>query len=136
MPADSSAMAERTDRYLRSLRAVPVRNADIRATQGPAPGELTVVVRLRYGPFLGLLRRLLRARTSKTYVLDSVGREVFEDIDGTRDFETLIDRFAARHRLAFLEARALLAQYLQILARRGIVVATLPRSAVAEKPTV
>ena len=119
---------DRADRYRRSLRAVPVRNAGARLAEGPSPGELTVEVRLRYGPFLGLLRRLLGARDSKRYVLDGVGREVFEDIDGERDFEELIDRFAARHRLAFLEARALLAQYLQTLTRRGLVVATLPRS--------
>ena len=123
-------LEEQTDRYRRSLRAVPVRNAEARASEGPGSGELTVEVRLRYGgAVLGFLRRLLRARTAKTYVLDAVGREVYEDIDGHRDFETLIDRFAARHRLTFLESRALLAQYLQILTRRGIVVATLPRTA-------
>ena len=121
------SLEEQTDRYRRSLRAVPVRNAEAHATPGPGPSELTVEVRLRYGPVLGLLRRLLKARTAKTYVLDPVGREVYEDIDGVRDFETLIDRFAERHRLTFLESRALLAQYLQILTRRGIVVATLPR---------
>ncbi len=125
------SIEEQTDRYLRSLRAVPVRNAEARATPGPGRDELTIEVRLRYGPVLGVLRRLLRARTAKTYVLDAVGREVWEDIDGHRDFETLIDRFAERHRLTFLESRALLAQYLQILTRRGIVVATLPRTSSA-----
>ena len=124
-------LEEQTDRYRRSLRAVPVRNAEARATPGPAPDELTVEVRLRYGPVLGFLRRLLKARTAKTYVLDAVGREVYEDIDGHSDFESLIDRFAARHRLTFLESRALLAQYLQILTRRGIVVATMPRTPAA-----
>ena len=129
------SLEEQTDRYQRSLRAIPVRNTEARVTPGPGRDELTVEVRLRYGPVLGLLRRLLKARTVKTYVLDAVGREVYEDIDGTRDFETLIDRFAERHRLTFLESRALLAQYLQILTRRGIVVATLPRDAIPHRPT-
>lgn len=120
-------LEEQTDRFRRSLRAVPVRNAEARARPGPGPDELTVEVRLRYGSVLELLRRLLKARTAKTYVLDAVGREVYEDIDGQRDFESLIDLFATRHRLTFLEARALLAQYLQLLTKRGIVVATMPR---------
>ena len=118
---------QQTERYRQSLRAVPVRNADVRRLPGGPADGLRLEVRLRYGPLLGFFRRLLRARTEKVYELDAVGREVYEDIDGTRNFETLIDRFAARHKLTFLEARALLAQYLQILTKRGIIVATMPK---------
>ena len=116
-----------TERYRQSLRAVPVRNASVRVVPGGAPDELLLEVPLKYGTVLGILRRLLHARTAKTYALDGVGREVYEEIDGQRDFEELIDRFAERHKLTFLESRALLAQYLQILVRRGLVVATMPR---------
>ncbi len=122
---------QQTDRYLASLRAVPVRNLGVRERPGARPDELLLEVRLRYGPFLRFFRWLLNARMTKTYALEGVGREVYEDIDGHSDFETLIDRFAARHRLTFLESRALLAQYLQILTRRGIVVATMPRTPAA-----
>ncbi len=120
---------QQTERYRQSLRAVPVRNLGVREIPGGPADELRLGVRLRYGPVLGVLRRIFHARTEKVYALDAVGREVYEDIDGKRDFETLIDRFAARHKLTFLEARALLAQYLQILTKRGIVVATMPRGA-------
>ncbi len=120
---------QQTERYRQSLRAVPVRNSDVRRLPGSPADELLLEVHLRYGPVLGFFRRLLHARTEKVYALDAVGREVYEDIDGTRNFETLIDRFAARHKLTFLEARALLAQYLQILTKRGIIVATMPKGA-------
>lgn len=119
---------QQTDRYLASLRAVPVRNLGVRERPGTNPDEILLEVRLRYGPVLRLFRWLLNARTTKTYALAGVGREVYEDIDGKRNFEELIDRFAERHKLTFLESRALLAQYLQILTRRGIIVATMPRT--------
>ena len=126
MPDSTS---QQTDRYQTSLRAIPVRNLGVREIPGGAPGELRLEVRLKYGPVLSFFRWLLKARTVKVYALEGVGREVYEDIDGKRDFEELIDRFAARHKLTFLESRALLAQYLQILTKRGVIVATLPRDA-------
>ena len=120
-------LAADTEAFRRSLRAVPVRNARARAVPA-ADGSLRVEVPLRYSGFQSFLRRLLPARDSRTYALEGVGREVYESIDGKKNFETLIDEFAARHRLSFFEARALLASYLQLLARRGLVVATLPKN--------
>lgn len=125
--AATDRTALQTERLRQSLRVVPVRNAGVSALPPEAQGELQLQVVLRYGPVTGVLRRLLGARTHRRYVLEGVGREVYEDIDGTRTFEQLIDRFAERHKLSFFESRALLAQYLQILVKRGLVVATLPR---------
>lgn len=118
---------QQTDRYRQSLQAIPVRNQRLTEATDPNTGDLLLTVRLRYGPILGALRWLLKAQQTKTYALDGVGREVYEDVDGKRNFETLIDRFASRHKLTFLEARALLAQYLQMLTKRGIIAATMPR---------
>jgi len=61
-------------------------------------------------------------RTSRRYELTGIGLEVFRDIDGHKTFEQLIDQFAARHQLTFFETRALLLQYIGMLAARGIVV--------------
>lgn len=124
---------QQTDRYRQSLKAIPVRNSRIQELPGETPDELRISVKLRYGPVLGFFRWLLKAKNEKVYALDSVGREVYEDIDGKRNFEELIDRFAARHKLTFLESRALLAQYLQILTKRGIVAATMPRDVLSAR---
>ncbi len=118
-----------TDRFRQSLRVVPVRNAGVRILSGERPGEVRVEVTLRYGRLGSLWRGLFAARGKRQYILEGVGREVYEDIDGQRNFEQLIDRFAARHRLSFLEARALLAQYYQRLTKSGLIVGTLPSDA-------
>ncbi len=117
-----------TERLRQSLQVVPMRNRGV--TQLPASNEreLHLEVTLVYGTTTGLLRRLLGARSKRSYVLEGVGREVYQDIDGRSTFEELIDRFAARHKLSFFESRALLAQYYQMLTKRGLIVATLPKT--------
>lgn len=125
---DNPRTALQTDRLRQSLRIVPVRNSGIRALPSDDPSALHLEVTLRYGPISSLLRPLLRFRSNRRYVLEGVGREVYEDIDGQATFEQLIDRFSERHRLTFFESRALLAQYYQLLSKRGLIVATLPRN--------
>jgi len=122
-----SRTEKETERFRQSLRAVPVRNRGVRVLASENEAELHLEVSLTFGSALGVLRRLLRAPKTCCYILEGVGREVYEDIDDQRNFEQLIDRFAERHRLSFLESRALLAQYLQILTKKGLVVATMPR---------
>jgi len=116
-----------TERFRQSLRAVPVRNRGVKVLPSDNPAELNLEVTLTFGTMLGIFRTLTRAPKTCCYILEGVGREVYEDIDDQRNFEQLIDRFAERHKLTFLESRALLAQYLQILTKKGLVVATLPR---------
>lgn len=120
--------ALQTERFRQSLRIVPVRNTRVESVPCDIPGGIALEVTLKYGPMGSVLQRILKARSRQRFVLEGVGREVYEEIDGQRDFETLIDRFAARHKLTFLESRALLSQYLRLLAKRGLVVATLPRA--------
>ncbi len=115
-----------TEPFRQSLRVVPVRNAAVVALPGGRPDAVRLRVTQRHGPLGTLWRRLAGGRAHREYVLDGVGREVYEDIDGRRNFEELIDRFAGRHQLSFLESRALLAQYYQLLTRRGLIVAALP----------
>ncbi len=123
-PSRSTLQAER---FRQSLKVVPVHNQGVSVLPSETPEVLTLEVTLRYGPAGDLLRRFFKARTHRRYVLEGVGREVYEDIDGFRNFEQLIDVFAERHRLSFMESRALLAQYYQMLSKRGLIVATLPR---------
>ena len=116
-----------TERFRQSLRAVPVHNRGVKVLPSDNPAELNLEVTLTFGTMLGIFRALTRAPKTCCYILEGVGREVYEDIDDQRNFEQLIDRFAQRHKLTFLESRALLAQYLQILTKKGLIVATMPR---------
>ena len=120
--------AVQNERLQQSLCVVPMRNASVETLPSDVPGTLALQVTLRYGTFGRLLRKVLPVRPQRRYVLEGVGREVYEDIDNRATFEQLIDRFAARHRLTFFESRALLAQYYQLLAKRGLIIATLPRA--------
>ena len=124
----SLSIPQQEARFRESLKVVPVRNAGVRVLESDDPDELVVEVQLRYdGPALRLMRRFFKLRPAKRYVLDLIGRRVYEAVDGVKTFEQLIDEFAAREKLTFFESRALLGQYFQMLVRRGVVVATLPR---------
>ncbi len=111
----------------RQLDAVPVRNAHVRTAPGAASGEIVVDLTLRYTGWRGLLACALKPRTTRRYVLDGIGREVYEAIDGVRTFEQLADAFAVRHKLTFLEASGLLAQYYRTLIARGLVAVAIPK---------
>ncbi len=110
----------------RQLAAIPVRNVHVRTAPGSAPGEIVIELTLRYTGWRGLLARWLKPRATRRYLLDGFGREVYEAIDGVRSFEQLADAFAARHKLTFLEARGLLAQYHRTLVARGLVAVAIP----------
>ena len=117
-------------RFREALRAVPVRNAHVRAAPLPDdPERLDVEVELLYRtPLQRALRRILRAAPTKHYKLDRLGTRVYRMIDGKKNFGMLVDEFAAAEKLTFFESRALLGQFLQHLARRGLVVAGIPKS--------
>ena len=123
-----SSPADEARRLRDSLRAVPVRNAHVFSVPGPEPGELAVEVELAYkSAVLRFFRDLFGLSSRKKFVLDRIGSAFYASIDGKKDLETLADEFAAREKLTFFEARALVGQYLQTLTKKGLVVATLPK---------
>ena len=110
------------------LASIPVRNVHVEVSEDiENPGALLVQVDLKYRGWKRLARRILKARRTRSFRLDGVGREIYESVDGERSFEGLIDAFAARHHLTFFEARGLLMQYMQTLMKRGLVVIGVPR---------
>ena len=115
---------EQAERFRRALQVVPIRNAHVRVQPlEEDPEQLEVVVHLSYkNPILRFFRYLLGTRSTKTYTLDRIGSRVYNAIDGKKTFEQLCDEFAAREKLTFFEARALLGQYLQMLTQKGLVV--------------
>lgn len=120
--------AQQEARFRQSLKVVPVHNAGARVIPGTNPDELEVEIQLRYdGVLLKTLHRVLRMHDTKRYVLEGIGKKVYEAVDGRKNFEQLIDEFSRTEKLSFFESRALLGQYFQTLTRRGVIVATLPR---------
>ena len=124
----TKSIREQDEQFREALRAVPVRNAHVKATPAPEdPRRLVVEVELLYRtPVMRFLRRLLKASPTKRYRLDLLGTRVYNMIDGRRSLEQLADAFAAEEKLTFFEARALLGQYLRSLSAKGLVVAALP----------
>ena len=112
----TKSIQQQDEQFRQALQAVPVRNAHVRATPLPEdPQRLEVEVELLYRtPVQRFLRRLLRA---------------YGMIDGRKTYGELVDEFAAAEKLTFFESRALLGQFLQHLARRGLVVATMRKPA-------
>ena len=127
----TKSIQQQDEQFRTALRAVPVRNAHVKAIPDPEdPERLDVEVELLYRtPLQRLLRRLLRAAPSKRYRLDRLGTRVYRMIDGRKTYAQLVDEFAAAEKLTFFESRALLGQFLQHLSRRGLVVATVRKSA-------
>ena len=116
--------------FKQSLEAVPARNAAVRIIPTKNPDELEVEIDLTYeGSALRVLRKVLRPAEKKIYLLDKIGKCVYESIDGKKNFGELIEEFAATKKLTFFEARALLGQYMQTLAQRGLIAATFPKRA-------
>ena len=54
--------------------------------------------------------------------LDALGREVWQNCDGKRKTERIVEMFAANHQLSFHEARLGVLQFIRDLTRRGLLV--------------
>ncbi len=127
----TKSIRQQDEQFRQALKAVPVRNAHVKATPLPEdPRRLEVEVELLYRtPLQRFLRRVLRAAPTKRYRLDRLGTRVYRMIDGRKTYGELVDEFAAEEKLTFFESRALLGQFLQHLSRRGLVVATVRKPA-------
>lgn len=105
------------------LHTIPVRNEHVKLSPGSHDPELLIVeVELRYRGLMKVLVPLVQARKQKRYELAGLARELYEKLDGKRTVEALIDEMCAEEQLSFLEARALVAQYLRNLMQRGLIV--------------
>lgn len=116
----------------RLLRTVPVVN---RAATVRTRGEgLHVILPIRRRwwtrpPFSWVLPY----REHRTVALDSLGKEVYQAVNGRRSVEQIVEHFAKKHRLRFHEARLSVMQFLKMLAQRNIVILAIPKSS-AEDP--
>jgi len=119
---------KKTLTFSQQLASIPMRNEGVKATPSADSKSLAIEVVLDCKRLIPRLGRLFDPKHSRLYVLDEIGKNVYESIDGKKSFEQLIDGFAAVHRLTFFESRALLMQYMEMLMRRGIVVVSVNQS--------
>lgn len=104
-----------------TLAARPTPNRAVRVERRGA--ALVLFVPLRRPWWLrGPVAWLLPLRSEKAVALDALGQEVWRACDGKRDLESLVEDFAARHRLGFHEARLTVMRFLQMLAQRKMLV--------------
>ncbi len=105
------------------LHGVPMRNKAVLERRTAEGVVLELPIRRRWwnGPPLSWLFPL---RGRRRFALDTLGREVWEDVDNTRSVETLVEGFADRHHLSFQEARLMVAAFLKMLVERSLIVLT------------
>jgi hypothetical protein len=102
------------------LSLVPGQNQAIRVDVCDEGLIVWTKIRKRWwmGPPFGWF---LPFRSEKGVALDGLGREVFEACDGQRSLESIIEEFAARHRLRFHEARISVTTFLRWLVERKVI---------------
>ena len=113
--SNSSAIDFRTQ-----LQAIPVRNEKAEVLESDET-HMVLGVKLNYDGLMLVAATLFRLKQTKKYEIEDLSLELYRSLDGQKTVENLIDSLMASHKLSFFEARALLAQYLSDLMRRGLV---------------
>ena len=105
------------------LHCIPLRNTKAKVVKSDThPHLLILEVQLNYTGLIALAASLVRSRKYKRYVLDGLSQELYEKIDGKITVEKLVLDLAEDEKLGFMEARALVVEYLKSLMERGLVV--------------
>ena len=103
------------------LSAVPYPNKAMDLTRS-ADGSVLVGVPLdRPGWLIPPISWVLPFSSERRVNLDALGAALLAMCDGSNTVETIIEKFAARHKLSFREAQLPVTQFLQQLTERGVV---------------
>ena len=103
------------------LTAVPHANEALER-QRQQDGSMVVSVPLRRPRYLvPPLSWVLPYSSHRRVQLDRLGAEVFESCDGRVSVETIIENFAANHKLSFREAQLAVTEFLRQLTQRGLI---------------
>jgi hypothetical protein len=103
------------------LRAVPYRNEKLELRRGADGGCVATVPVRRPRWLVPPVSWLLPFSSVRRVELDSVGAEVLDLCDGKRSIESIIENFAANHKLSFREAQLPISSFMQQLVERGLV---------------
>ena len=118
--------AEMVGSWRRMLEARPVHNAAARMVSDDGDSMTIYVKSARPWYLVPPLSWIVPVRAERKTELDNLGSEVWRLCDGDRTVETIVDAFAAKHRLTFHEARIGVTGYLRTLIQRGVLAIELP----------
>ena len=104
------------------LASVPYRNEAAQVAAASDGGAMVEVPLERPGWLVPPISWLLPYSSHRRVRLDSLGVEVLGMCDGENTVETIIEKFAALHKLSFREAQLPVTQFFQQMTQRGIVV--------------
>lgn len=111
---------------VRVLAAVPVQLPTVSRTELDG-GELRVRVRVesaRWQRWIGAGHQMER-----DFVLDRLGREVYDACDGKTDVRSIAAAFAVAHQVSLAEGELSVSAYLKTLTTKGLAAIALPREA-------
>lgn len=114
--------------FTTQLKAIPLRNEKAE-TIDSGDDFLVLGVKLKYTGAMFFLSKALSLRGMKKYRLDGLSLSLYREIDDARNVDDLIDLMMERHKLSFFEARGLVAQFLDMLMRRGLVAVAVTKDA-------
>lgn len=101
-----------------ALDARPVRR-EVLETSHDADGSLRLT--LEFGRPRWQCRLGAPPVTRRTFVLDEIGAEVYEDCDGSNSVSALAGKFAGRYKVSLAEAEYSVSEYLKTMMKKGLV---------------
>jgi hypothetical protein len=101
-----------------ALDARPVR-VGVLSSSEESNGELRLVLEFERARWIKLLDG--REKVRRTFILDALGREVYEACDGRQTVKEMIAHFAKRHKVSLAEAEYSVTTYLKTLVGKGLI---------------
>ena len=74
------------------------------------------------------------SRVERDFILDRLGREVYDACNGETDVRAIAAAFAETHQVSLAEGELSVSAYLKTLTSKGLVAIALPREADDSKP--
>lgn len=89
-------------------------------------GGLKLTVELTPSRFLGFIGG--SGKVQRTFELDALGREVYEDCDGRADVRKIVNNFAAKHKVSIAEAEISVTAFLKTLLSKHVIAIAIDRN--------
>lgn len=112
------------------LRALPIRNVAAEELKEDIYSVDEVVLRVRMKKTKWLIPHwLVPTRSSRRVRLTGIGITIWQQCNGQRCVEEIVDLLASEESLSFHEARVSVTQYLRQLVESGVLVLSIPKEA-------
>lgn len=106
-----------------SLKSIPIKNLGVKEE---ISGDSLKIIYKRDAPiFAGLIKRFNLPQPEKTIILDEMGAFVWNQIDGKKNTDEIIENFRKKYPLPRREAEAGVVAHLKNLMTRGAISAIL-----------